>query len=94
MKKKTITIDELAVMIKRGFDETASKTGFLRLEEDINIVKEDVVKIRDDTARLEKEIVGLRKDIEHLNRIPFSLEQPVTRMEDDIRLIKTKVGMR
>lgn len=91
MRKKHITIDDLAGMIKRGFDATATKVD---MEARFTDTAKDIAGLKQDIARLEKEIAELRQDIAHLNRIPFALEQRVTRMEDDIRLIKTKVGMR
>ena len=83
-KSKNITINELAVMVKRGFDETAKNLD----------VRFDETATKQDILRLEKEIASLREDIAHGNRIPASLGHRVDRAEDDIRLIKTKVGMR
>lgn len=93
MKKKRITIDELAIMVKRGFDETAKKVDMeARFAE--TATKEDIAALQADIVRLEKEIAELRQDIAQINRLPSVLVHRVDRMEDDIRLIKTKVGMR
>ena len=46
------------------------------------------------SIQLEKEIAELRQDILHVNRLPSVVVRRIDRMEDDIRLIKTKVGMR
>lgn len=90
-KKKKITLEELAAMVKRGFDE-AAKAANARFDE--TVTRADIVSLKADIARLEKEIAELREDIAHLKQIPFTLERRIDRMEDDIRLIKTKVGVR
>ena len=98
MKKKRITIDELAGMIKRGFDATATKadmeTRFADMETRFDKTEQDIAGLKQDIARLEKEIAELRQDILHINRLPSVVVRRIDRMEDDIRLIKTKVGMR
>ncbi|HEY4508406.1 MAG TPA: hypothetical protein VJJ55_01990 [Candidatus Paceibacterota bacterium] len=101
MTKKRITIDELAGMIKCGFDATATKADIIRLDgdivglkKDVYILKQDIAALKVDIARLEKEIAELRQDILHVNRLPSVVVRRIDRMEDDIRLIKTKVGMR
>ena len=39
MAKKNITIDELAAMVKKGFDKTASKEQLDKVEKDLAIIK-------------------------------------------------------
>ena len=93
MKKRQVTIDELAGMIKRRFGATATKADIEARFAEVD-TRFDRAAAKEDIARLEREVKELRGDIAHLNRVPFALEQRVGRMEDDIRLIKTKVGMR
>ena len=75
-KPKKITTEELAVMIKRGFDETAKKVDMeARFEE--TATKQDVADIRRDITRIENILIeGLQRRLE--------------RVEDDMRLVKTK----
>lgn len=85
-KQKKVTTEELAIMIKRGFDETATTVAMdARFAETAS--KQDIV-------RLEKEITELRTDIAHVSRLPASLGRRVDHLEDDMRLVKTKAGIR
>lgn len=59
-KKEKITLDDLAVMVKRGFDETATRSELKEIES--NLKKE--------ILRLEKEIEELRKDITLIGSLP------------------------
>lgn len=83
MKRKT-TIDDLAVMIKRGFDDTVTKA-------DLQAVKKE---LKEDISRLEREIAELRDDVSRLTPLPAGIERRLDRVEDDMRLVKTKVGIR
>lgn len=93
MKKNRVTIEELAGMIKRGFDATATKAAMEARFAEVE-TRFDETATKEDIARLEREIKELREDMAHLTRVPFTLERRVDHVEDDIRLIKTKVGMR
>ncbi len=84
---KKMTIEDLAVMVKRGFDDTASKR-------DVKLVDDRLDKVDDRLQKIEKEVKELREDLAFVTRLPASVERRVDRMEDDIRLIKTKVGLR
>ncbi|PIQ68705.1 MAG: hypothetical protein COV91_02740 [Candidatus Taylorbacteria bacterium CG11_big_fil_rev_8_21_14_0_20_46_11] len=48
---KIMTIDDLAVMVKRGFDETAKQV-------DLNELKEDVSELRKQVNRIEARMGG------------------------------------
>ena len=88
MSRKSITIEVLAGMVKRGFDETAKKADVdTRFDETEKTIKQEV-------ARLEKEIADLHEDVAHLTQLPASIERRLDRVEDDMRLVKTKVGIR
>lgn len=75
MKKKRMrmTIDDLAVMVKRGFDETAKQV-------DLDELKEDVGELRKQVNRVEVRIGGYDNRLDHV--------------VDDVRLLKTKAGLR
>ncbi|MEK7169683.1 MAG: hypothetical protein AAB767_00150 [Patescibacteria group bacterium] len=71
---KTITIDDLAVMVKKGFDETAKRVN-------LDALTKDVAELSTKVTRIENILIRA-----HDNRI--------YKVEDDIRLIKTKVGIK
>lgn len=106
-KKKKITIEDLAVMIKHGFDETAKKadmdaqfagaeTRFAGMDARFEKIEArlETTATKSDIARLEKEIALLRYDIGFVQSMPARLERRMDILEDGLRLVKTKLGMR
>ncbi len=90
--KKKMTIEDLARITAHGFsamekhfderfDEMATK---VELEQ----VKEEMA------TNLEKVKEELQKDIASINRLPARLERRLDVVEDDLRVVKTKVGIR
>lgn len=92
-KKKKITIEDLAVMIKHGFDETAKKDDVNARFEKIE-TRLETTATKTDIARLEKEIAELRHDLGFVQSMPARLERRMDTLEDGLRLVKTKLGMR
>ena len=79
MAKKHITIDDLAVMVKRGFDDADKRfdemsRNFDSVKKDIASLKADVIDIRERLENLEKitlkhynfEIQELKRRFRHL----------------------------
>jgi len=79
MAKKHITIDDLAVMVKRGFDDADKRfdemsRNFDSVKKDIASLKADVIDIRERLENLEKitlkhynfEIQELKRRVRHL----------------------------
>lgn len=106
-KKKKITIEDLAVMIKHGFDETAKRADvdarFEKIESRLVGVDSrlngvdarlDKVATKSDIERLGKEIAALHYDISFVQSMPARLERRMDTLEDGLRLVKTKLGMR
>lgn len=69
MAKKNITIDDLAGMVKRGFDETAKK-------QELDLVKRDVHTIKERIENIEK--ILLKQHSSQIQR----LEKRLKRLED------------
>jgi hypothetical protein len=74
---KRITLDKLARMVKEGFDQTAWKADMARGFADVNTRLDGV------GTRLDRIENLLLQD--HLNRIE--------RLEDSVRVLKTKTGV-
>lgn len=53
-KKNSITLDHLAVMVAKGFEQTGK---------DIGEVKKDIIQVREDIARLERKIEALSQKL-------------------------------
>jgi predicted nucleic acid-binding Zn-ribbon protein len=75
---KSITIDELAVMMNRSFSHLETKIDGVRdeLKTEITDVKDELVEVNERLDIIEGKIIN-----NHENRI--------SRIEDDIRVIKT-----
>lgn len=99
-KRKKTTIDDLAVMVKHGFDETAKKADmdarFDGMETRLAKVEARLEKTatKADIEQLEKEIALLRYDLGFVQSMPARLERRMDTLEDGLRLVKTKLGMR
>ncbi|MBU2037322.1 hypothetical protein KJ866_03965 [Patescibacteria group bacterium] len=76
MKNKKITIDDLAIMTKRGFDEVGEnmKQGFSAVNNNIRILSEnnarehEDIKLRLDNVAYRFELVELQKRVEVLEK--------------------------
>ena len=83
---KKMTLEELARMTANGFaamekhfDQTASKSDLDELA-----TKKDLADVKEE----------LQTDIKRIGNVPLGLERRLDRVEDDLRLVKTKVGIR
>ncbi len=66
MAEKQITTNQLAKMIKKGFDNTPTKEQFVNLDKRLEEVEKDVKYIKenvDDTARLAKEVEYIKNTL-------------------------------
>lgn len=81
MAKKHVTTDELAVMVKRGFDEMGEK--FSSLASEFSDLKREVIKIRADIADLKERLENLEKvTLKHYNFEIQELKRRVKHLED------------
>ncbi len=84
VKKSEITIDDLAVMVSRGFENTTTKQDLSGLKEEMNERFDNV------DIRLQK-IDGRLDHIEH--HLIFGHTNRLEYLEDAVRLLKTKAGV-
>ncbi|MBI5798994.1 MAG: hypothetical protein HZB10_03610 [Candidatus Yonathbacteria bacterium] len=64
MKKavtKKMTIDDLAIMVAKGFDGVYKEIG--EVKKDIAEVKEDMVGVKKDIAEVKENMAGTRRDV-------------------------------
>ena len=61
---KKVTISDLAVMIKSGFDDVHEKLGVVG--DDVSILKKDVGVLKSDVGILKKDVSILRSDVDAL----------------------------
>lgn len=73
MAKKEVTIEDLAVMVKRGFNETIALTA---KQKDLDLVKADVEDIKERVENIEKLLLK-----QHTFQIQ-ELAKRVRRLED------------
>ncbi len=81
MAKKNLTIDDLAVMVQKGFDKTVSLTQF---EEQAEFISKKFDKIDKDLAIIKSQLAGVvyKPDFD-------KLERRVEYMENILALKKT-----
>lgn len=81
MTKKHITIDDLAVMVKKGFDEIGG--NFNSLKREFNDLKSEVIKIRADILDIKERLENLEKiTLKHYNFEIQDLKRRVKHLED------------
>ncbi|OGF68599.1 hypothetical protein A3C75_00170 [Candidatus Giovannonibacteria bacterium RIFCSPHIGHO2_02_FULL_44_31] len=91
MAKKT-TLDDLARMMKKGFDETASKkdmaAGFKEVDEQFNIVDKHLNEANERLDKIEKRVARMDSAIfvDHRRRIQ--------KLEADVELLKDVAGIK
>lgn len=83
MAKKKTTIEDLAVLIKRGFDQTATKT---ELREEIGGVKSELKELKEQIAQLAADISKLKEEVRRDD--PF-VEDLLRRM----RIVEKRLGI-
>lgn len=83
MVKKNITIDDLAGMVKRGFDETAKKRDLDLLKIDVDGIKKRVESIDERVKNINERVENIEKLLlkQHTFQIQ-ALEKRMKRMED------------
>lgn len=92
-KIKNTTIDDLAIMITKGFEEMATKSDLLELEKEM---KEGFIKVHDDITyihgnldAIEREITDIKKK---LDNIVYRHEFETLR--DRIASLEKKLGLK
>ena len=77
MVKKNITIDELAMMVQKGFEKTSTKEQVERLESRIDKVEKDVAIIK-----------GTMK-----NLVAENYKKRIEKLEDEIKEVKSTLAL-
>lgn len=104
-KKKQITTEDLALMIANGFEETATKQDFSRLEKRVGGLEgrvggleKDMKGLKQDVGGLKQDVGGLKQDLEYLServarieaKLDRALYQEIARLEDLIKQLARK----
>jgi cell division septum initiation protein DivIVA len=66
MAKKNITIDDLAKMIKEGFDKTATLEQLDNVEKDVAVIKRDITVLKNDVKEIKYDLKGTTKQADKL----------------------------
>ncbi len=61
--KKSMTIDDLALMVAKGFENTASKDGLQKIEQRMEGLEGRMGKLENKMGRLESEMEGLHSSV-------------------------------
>lgn len=81
MKKKNLTIDDLAIMVKKGFDEI-----HVDFHEEIGEVKNEIKEIK-------TEIKVINKRLDKLETLPANHERRISAVETDVKELKETFAM-
>lgn len=88
MKKKEVTNEDLARLIAKGFEQTASKADFVYLKEDVTYLKEDVTHLKEDVTHLKEDVTHLKEGVADLKVNVNHIDARLGRMELDVQEIK------
>ena len=83
MVKKNITIDDLAVMIQNGFDNTATKEQLENLENKVEKIDKRLVNV-------EKDVKEIKFDLRDISSRTDKLETDVRYIENTLNIPQTK----
>jgi archaellum component FlaC len=89
-----ITIEDLARMVKNGFDETARKSDIEGLKSDVKVIKSDVEGLR-------KEVKDIGHKVNQIDKRLFTLEEDIyetkrkqqEKLEGRVTFIERKLGI-
>ena len=94
-KTKNTTLDDLAVMVSRGFTELRTE-----LKEDIGEVKKDVAGVKEDLAGVKKDLTVMKEDLEDVKKDVAGVKEVVKivaeemdALHKDVRYIKNTTDM-
>ena len=66
MQDKITTIEELAIMVKHGFDQTATKKDLELLKDDLQGVKEVMTLMQEEINETRKDVIYIRSTMNAL----------------------------
>jgi predicted nucleic acid-binding Zn-ribbon protein len=78
---KKITIDELAIMINKGFENTTKQIR-KEIKEEVGGLKEEVGGLKEEFGGLKKEVTGMKDKVEIMSKEIDSLQRGQVRIED------------
>jgi|SRR5579862_3287361 len=85
IKKHVITIDQLALMVKKGFDDTATKDDIrgvqIRVNEEMDNVRSEISMLRDEVT----------SELKQIKTVLGPLAGIVSVMEIDLNDLRTRV---
>ena len=77
MSEKQTTIEDLAVMVKKGFEDTARKQDVVGLKGDITGLKEDVTGLKED-------MIEVKEGLDHVDARLGRIEADINEMRGEI----------
>ena len=83
--KNKMTIEGLAVMVKNGFDNTATKDELGALRGDVEILKDDVKSLKSGLGRVESRLSRVESEVDALGDVTLTdIKKRVTKLEDKV----------
>ena len=92
MNKKKITIEDLAIMVQRGFQDTMKK--FEETAKDVAEVKEDVAEIKVELRKIDQRLVNIESDTSYLkSRVSEIGNLEIEHLKERVVVLEKKVGV-
>lgn len=93
MAKKKVTIETLAAMVKRGFDQTATKTELAAVREEISDIRKELSIFRAELERLGADIHDIKITLGLVARAVASQEAEIKNLQHRVIRLEKKVGL-
>ena len=92
-KKQHTTIDDLAIMIKRGFDTMATKDEFNNLKDEFNNLKDVVKDIAEELNATHGDVRHIRITTDLLVRNDIAQDEAVENLTARMHKLEQKAGL-
>jgi chromosome segregation ATPase len=86
-EEKEITIEDLAVMVQKGFSETAKKTDIERLEKKIDNVDSRVENLEHKVNQIDRRLFSIEEDVAEIKTKQYK------EMHKRVTFIERKLGI-
>ena len=92
LKDLKVAIEDLAMMTKRGFDQTASRDGLGRLEKRVDVLESIQKDMLEELQTTHEDVRHIRTTVTMLTHSDAAHEAAVTGLKDRVYRLEQKAG--
>ena len=82
-------VDDLAGMVKRGFDKTARKEDLEAVRQDLEVVKEDLEVVKSDLVFVKSDVQDIKEKMENIEKLILQQHSfQIKELENKVRYIE------